>query len=58
MGKGPALLGISSWETGAGAEESRGAEHRAGHPLSSLVMLRVHQRSRGHGMQGEQRDGL
>lgn len=57
-GKGPALPGISSWETGAKAEESRGFKHGAGYPLGSLVMLRAHRQSRGYGVQGEQRDGL
>lgn len=56
--KGPALPGICSWETEAGVEESGGTEHGAGHPLGLLVMLRACWRSRGHGAQGEQRDGL
>lgn len=33
------IPGISSWETAVWAEES--AEHRAGRPLGSLVMLRT-----------------
>lgn len=57
-GKGPALPGISSWETGAGAEEFGGAEREAGRPLGSLVMLRARWWSRGRGVQGKQRDSL
>lgn len=46
------IPGISSWETAVWAEESGGAEHRAGRPLGSLVMLRTRRRRGGCGVQG------